>query len=64
MAPQGGVPLGRQVMIGEGKSRDFGFRERKMHNTLRGVNHGAETNQSQVPLHEEIDALGSVKCLV
>ena len=54
----------RQVMKGNGKSCDFVFRESEIHNTLRDLNHGAATNQSRVPLHDEIDALGAEKCLV
>ena len=43
---------------------DSVVREAKVHNILRFLNHGVETNQSQVPLHAEIDALGSMECLV
>ena len=35
-----------------------------VHKILRFLNHGVETNQSQVPMRAEIDALGSMECPV
>ena len=37
--------------------------EAKVYNILRFLCHGDETNESLVPLHEAIRALGSSQCL-